>query len=150
MSHICLNVSFILVDLIKLSLLLVLVLNETDPNNKSNVTTIIFDYHRLCDEPYSLICFHDNDYFCLCDIDHHAECSRYNSTFDQCSGRCLVNGQCIHGDLDNRRDFVCLCPRCYHGSVCQHNTGLFSFTLETLLINDLSSSSLVIQQLFVW
>ena len=95
------------------------------------------------------MCFHDNNYICLCDNNHRAECFRYNSTFDQCnSGRCLLNGQCIHGDLDNPRDFICLCPRCYYGSICQHNTELFSFTLETLLTNDLYSPSIDIQRLF--
>jgi hypothetical protein len=110
---------------------------------------MIFKYHLLCDAPYSLMCFHDENYFCLCDKYSHAECSRYNSTLDKCSGRCRSGGQCIRGNLDDQRDFVCLCPRCYHGSVCQHNIQLFSFTLETLLTNDLySTSSLVIQRIF--
>jgi len=114
------------------------------------MSTIIFEYHLFCNDPYSLICFHDDDYFCLCDINNHTECSRYNSTLDECHEQCLANGQCLHGDLDDQKDFLCLCPRCYYGSVCQHNTQLFSFTLETLLTNDLNSSSVVIQQLFAW
>jgi len=109
---------------------------------------MIFKYHLLCNPPYSLICFQDDNYFCLCDMYNHAECSRYDSTLDECSGKCRAAGQCILGDLDNRKDFVCLCPRCYYGSICQHNTELFSFTLETLLTNDLYSSSVIIQQLF--
>jgi hypothetical protein len=127
-------------------MLLVLISNETNLNNKSNISTIIFRYHELCNKPYSLICFHDDNYICLCDIYGRAECSRYNSTLDECNGRCLADGQCIHGDLDDRKDFVCLCPQCYYGSICQHNTKLFSFTLETLLTNDLYSSSIIIQR----
>ncbi len=109
---------------------------------------MIFKYHSLCNSSSSLMCFHDNNYICLCDNNNHAECFRYNSRFDECKTRCLVNGQCIHGDLDNRKDFICLCPRCYYGSICQHNTELFSFTLETLLTNDLYSSSIHIQRIF--
>jgi hypothetical protein len=127
---------------------LVSISNETNLNSSSNFSTIIFRYHELCDKPYSLMCFHDNNYICLCDINDRAECFRYNSTLDQCNERCLTNGQCIHGDLDNRKDFICLCPHCYYGSICQHNTELFSFTLSTLLTNDLNSPSLVIQRLF--
>jgi hypothetical protein len=112
-------------------------------------STLIFRYHLLCSKPYSLMCFHDDNYICICDKNDRAECFQYDSTLDQCNvGRCQVNGQCIHGDLDDRKNFTCLCPRCYYGSICQHNTELFSFTLETLLTNDLHSSSIVIQQLF--
>ncbi len=109
---------------------------------------MIFKYHLLCNKSSSLMCFHDDNYICLCDNNSRAECFQYDSTLDQCKTRCLLNGQCIHGDFDNRRDFVCLCPRCYYGSICQHNTELFSFTLETLLMNDLYSSSVDIQRLF--
>ncbi|CAF4904374.1 unnamed protein product [Rotaria sp. Silwood1] len=45
------------------------------------------------------------------DSNHHLP--MLNSTLDQCSG------QCIRGNLDNWKDFVCLCPRCYHESVGQ-------------------------------
>lgn len=45
--------------------------------------------------------------------------------------------------FDTSKDFLCLCPRWYHGSICQRNTELFRFTLETLLTNDLYSSSMV-------
>ena len=94
------------------------------------------------------MCFHDDNYYCVCDRYNRAECFRYNSALDECQGRCRAGGQCIRGDLEDRKDFLCLCPRCYHGSICQHNTELFSFTLETLLTNDLYSSSVVIQRLF--
>jgi hypothetical protein len=130
-------------------MILVVISNDANSGNKLNVSMIVFRYHLLCNASYSLICFHDDHYFCVCDMYRHAECSRYDSTLDECEGRCRAGGQCIHGDLDDRRDFVCLCPRCYHGSVCQHNTELFSFTLETLLTNDLYSSSIVVQQLFI-
>ena len=107
---------------------------------------MIFEYHLLCDS--SLMCFHDDSYICICDEDYHAECFRYDSTLDKCNDKCRNNGQCIHGDLDNQKDFVCLCPHCYHGSICQHNTELFSFTLETLLTNDLHSPYVIVQYIF--
>ncbi len=109
---------------------------------------MIFKYHLLCGASNSLMCFHDDNYFCLCDTYNHAECSRYDSTQDQCNGGCIAGGQCIRGDLDDEKDFVCLCPRCYYGDVCQYNTQVFSFTLETLLITDLYSSSVVVKRIF--
>ena len=112
-----------------------------------NQTQMIFQYHLLCS---SILCFHDNDYFCQCDQYHHAECFRYNRKIDQCNpSPCLAGGQCLHGDQQNRTDFICLCPRCYYGSICQHNVKLFSFTIETLLTNDLHSTSIIVQRFFV-
>ncbi|CAF1512432.1 unnamed protein product, partial [Didymodactylos carnosus] len=102
------------------------ILKDTNSSN-FNASIMIFKYHLLCHAPYSLLCFHDDNYFCLCDIYGRAECSRYDSRLDECSGagRCLAGGQCVHGDLNDPNDFVCLCPPCYHGSICQHNTKLF-------------------------
>ncbi|CAM2722571.1 unnamed protein product [Rotaria socialis] len=125
-------------------------LNSNEPKfiDDFNVSIIIFKYHLLCNPSYSLMCLHDDNYFCVCDIYGHAECSRYDSIMDECAERCLAGGQCIRGDLEDRKDFVCLCPRCYYGSICQHNTELFSFTLETLLTYDLYSLSVAVQQVF--
>jgi hypothetical protein len=128
-------------------MLLVVNTNATNSNSEFNASIMVFKYHLLCDAPYSLMCFHDDDYFCLCDTYNHAECFRYDSTLDKCSGQCRAGGQCIRGDLDYPKQFVCLCPRCYYGSFCQHNTELFSFSLETLLTDDLHSPSFVKQQL---
>ncbi|CAF1423882.1 unnamed protein product [Rotaria sordida] len=98
-----------------------------------NLTSII-NMTNYC--PHTAIAFQKN-------ISDASYLSEY-----ECSGRCRAGGQCIHGDLDDRKDFVCLCPRCYYGSVCQHNTELFSFTLETLLTDDLYSPSDVVRRLF--
>ena len=32
--------------------------------------------------------------------------------------------------------FICLCPRCHYGSLCQLNTEQFSFTVDSLIIED--------------
>jgi hypothetical protein len=46
---------------------------------------------NYCPYTYSLMCFHDDHYYCLCDMYDHAECFRYNSTLDECNGRCRAN-----------------------------------------------------------
>ncbi len=66
--------------------------NEANLNSGLNMSVMVFKYHLLCDEPYSLMCFHDNNYFCVCDMYDHAECSRYESTLDECHGRCRADG----------------------------------------------------------
>ena len=73
--------------------------------------------------------------------ERHAECYRwYSSTIDTCQ-YCLAEGHCVRGSLTDRSDFVCICPRCHYGSICQHNTQLLSFTLESLLTTDLLSAN---------
>ncbi|CAF1340003.1 unnamed protein product [Didymodactylos carnosus] len=59
---------------------------------------------------------------------------------DKCSN-CLAGGECLQGDLTDKSDFECICPWCYYGSICQHNSKLYSINLESLLTNDLFSSS---------
>ena len=144
MLHIFLNVKDFVLEIIICLYILVVYFNGIDLNKSS----MLFEYNLLCDKPYSLMCFHDDNYNCLCDMYNRAECFRYDSRLDQCNERCLVGGQCIQGDLTDRKDFICLCPRCYYGSICQHNTQLFSFTLETLLTKDLYSPLIFVQRIF--
>lgn len=107
----------------------------------------IFSYHRICQAKRSLnttfSCFRDDNYLCICESDHYrVECFTYNHSIDQCS-LCLSNGQCLKGELNIKTDFLCLCPRCYHGSICQYSTELMSFTVDSLIINDIRKNYLV-------
>jgi hypothetical protein len=88
----------------------------------------------------TLLCFHDDYYFCFCDENNVAQCYIYDRTTDQCQN-CLAGGRCVQGNQQDRSDFLCLCPRCHFGSICQYNTQVLGFTLESLLTNDLFSSS---------
>ncbi|CAM4796300.1 unnamed protein product [Rotaria magnacalcarata] len=119
-------------------------------NETYQIRNVVAKYHTLCNKTTSkgspLLCFVDDDYFCLCDINNIAQCFPYNKKFDQCK-QCLAQGRCIKGDIDTPSDYLCLCPPCHFGSKCQHNTKLFSFTLDSLLSPDLLSSSLVKQKL---
>lgn len=104
-----------------------------------NSLSLIYRYHSLCfDSPHRL-CFYDDSYACMCNTEQHAECYRwYSSTIDTCR-HCLADGYCVRGSLTDTSDFACICPRCHYGSICQHNTQLLSFTLESLLTADLLS-----------
>ena len=78
------------------------------------------------------------NYICLCDTNRRAECFRVDRNLGSCR-HCLSHGRCVQGNLNDRFDFVCLCPRCHFGSICQFNTALLSFTLESLITNDIFS-----------
>ena len=113
-------------------------------NSTFNSTTSVFFYHRICQAKQntntSFTCFRDFNYLCVCNSDHsRAECFGYNRSLDQCS-LCLSNGYCVKGELNDRSDFICLCPRCFHGQMCQYSTEFMSFTLDSLLVKDLKNN----------
>ncbi len=113
-------------------------------------SNLVAKYHTLCDKDtnrsFDLLCFRDDHYFCLCDINNFTQCFLYNQKWDQCQ-YCLAQGQCILGDESIKGNYTCLCPRCYYGERCQHNTQVLSFTLESLFSADLFSSSLIKQKI---
>ncbi len=75
----------------------------------------------------------DESYLCICEGNHsRAECFDYDHNLDQCSS-CLSGGQCLKEDRW-RSDFLCLCPRCYYGNLCQFSIEGISFTLDSLIV----------------
>lgn len=71
---------------------------------------------------------------CICDRDHlRVECFGYDHDLDRCSS-CFANGQCLKGDRLKMNDFLCLCPRCHYGTLCQFNNNGLSSTLDSLIL----------------
>ena len=109
-----------------------------------NSTTAVFFYHQICQakrhQNLTLTCFRDMNYLCLCQQDHYrAECFGYNHSIDHCF-LCLSNGYCLESKSDNRRDFLCVCPRCYSGKRCEYSNELMSFTLDSLMVKDIQNN----------
>lgn len=93
--------------------------------------TIEIHENTRCVDHSTLLCFIDQSYLCICDANHHrSECFPYDHHLDRCSS-CLSGGQCLKED-PLKSNFVCLCPRCYYGSLCQYNIEGMSFTLDSL------------------
>ncbi|CAF3331924.1 unnamed protein product [Rotaria socialis] len=113
-------------------------------NSTLNSTTAIFYYHHICRVKQNtntvFTCFRDQNYLCICEDDHYrAECFGYNRLLDQCS-LCLSNGYCLKGELQEKADYLCLCPRCHHGRRCQYSTEAMSFTLDSLIVKDIQNN----------
>jgi hypothetical protein len=82
-----------------------------------------------------MLCFHDANYFCICQSDHYrAECFINNGDHDHCF-KCFSGGKCLRGDLEDPNDFICLCPSCYQGDRCEFSIQAFGFTLDSLLVD---------------
>ncbi len=113
-------------------------------NSTFNSTTALFSYHRICQAKRntntSYTCFRDLNYLCICDGYHYrAECFVYDRSIDQCS-LCLSNGYCLKGELNNKTDFICVCPHCHYGKMCEFSNELMSFTLDSLIVKDVQIS----------
>jgi hypothetical protein len=95
----------------------------------------VFKYHQICKNDTKRLCFYDNDYLCVCQYDNYrVDCFLHDTQIDHCT-KCLSNGKCIKNDKDNDNDFICLCPRCYQGDLCEFNLEAFGFTLDSLMVD---------------
>ena len=79
-------------------------------------------------------CFHLEGYICYCNsqTNERSECISYHQRQTDCR-HCLNQGYCVQGDLRNRSDFVCVCPKCASGKLCQFSSSRFSISLEFLI-----------------
>jgi hypothetical protein len=96
--------------------------------------TVVFNYHHVCRTNIKLYCFHDENYLCVCENDHYrANCFGHDTQLDHCD-KCLSEGKCLRGDLEDSNVFLCLCPSCYQGLHCEFSVEAFGFTFDSLLV----------------
>ncbi|CAM4933749.1 unnamed protein product [Rotaria socialis] len=93
-------------------------------------------YHIPCEQSFNLMCFHDNYYICLCNLDYQSNCFPFdhNMTYT-CTGYnfCKNGGFCF---VDNRNcptSSFCVCRQCYFGSRCQFSTEGSTLSLDIIL-----------------
>ena len=79
-------------------------------------------------------CFLSQSYLCYCDHSNisHSDCLSYEQRYMSCT-YCSNRGHCVQGDLVNKTDFVCICPKCVTGLLCQFSLSRFSISLEFLI-----------------
>jgi hypothetical protein len=103
----------------------------------------VFLYHEICQN--GSVCFYDRDYLCICESNHYrAECFGHDLQLDHCD-LCLSNGKCVKGDLNDAKNFMCLCPYCYQGRLCEFSFEGLGFTLDSLLFPD----SITVQVVYI-
>ena len=95
----------------------------------------VFKYHHICRNNTKRFCFHDENYFCICQQDHYrAECFVHDPQLDHCDA-CLSGGKCLQGYPTDPNEFICLCPSCHQGDRCEFSFQAFGFTLDSLLVD---------------
>nr|AEN94416.1 low density lipoprotein [Adineta vaga] len=98
-------------------------------------------YYQIPCEKYSpnLHCFYDDRYFCSCDNVNQkrlSSCFHFDTKWRQtCFGlsNCENNAQCIQNDPECPSETVCLCPKCFYGTLCQFSSESFGMSLDGIL-----------------
>ena len=90
-------------------------------------------YHIPCQTSLHLHCFLDEDYFCLCTKDHHANCMNFDYHRNiQCPSRsyCDNQGQCLQDHSQCPSTIICVCQECFFGQQCQFYAKGFGFNFR--------------------
>ncbi|CAF3978611.1 unnamed protein product, partial [Rotaria sp. Silwood1] len=93
-------------------------------------------YPYVCRENPMLMCFYDEIYMCICDLDRFANCfDFYQDHSYNCQGfnDCENGGQCFQNNETCPTMSMCLCPECFYGTKCQFSTKAFTLTLDPIL-----------------
>ncbi len=96
----------------------------------------IIHFHLLCQTNFTLICFIDKDYLCLCTHDHHANCMKFNRERNfECSlnNYCENKGRCLQDHPTCPSTRICLCSNCFFGNRCQFYAKGLGSTLDEIL-----------------
>ena len=104
-----------------------------------------FKYHQICHNDSSRLCFYDASYLCICQTNQsQVDCFSHDLLLDQCES-CFSGGKCLQGDSKELNNFVCLCPYCYRGRLCEFSMQTFTLTLDSLITSD----QYVVQSLYI-
>jgi hypothetical protein len=96
----------------------------------------IKSYHIPCKQQLELVCFYDDVYFCLCNLDRQANCFEFNHSMRyDCDGNnfCENGGECFVDDPKCPTSSMCICSSCYYGSKCQFSTRGSALQLDVIL-----------------
>ena len=91
-------------------------------------------YHHICRSHSDIMCFVDDNYFCLCTNERHANCLRMNQNF-RCPQdvHCLNGAQCLQAHPVCPSMTFCVCTDCFFGDRCQFYAKGIGLTLDDLL-----------------
>ena len=101
------------------------------PENERHSVSL---FPHFCHNSTYGTCFISDGYLCYCNYPNknQSNCLSYQRKYTTCN-YCGNEGHCIQGDLTNRTDFVCVCPKCVTGVLCQFSPSRFSISLEYLI-----------------
>jgi hypothetical protein len=108
-------------------------------------------YHLPCQTNFNLPCFLDENYLCLCTIDHHVNCLQFDHHKNlQCSSinSCRNKGQCLQDHPYCPSAIICVCQECFFGHQCQFYAKSFGLTLDEILGYEIQRNIFLSKQSF--
>ena len=93
-------------------------------------------YHLPCQTQHDLLCFVDEVYMCLCTLEHHANCFKFDHTINfacKHSGHCQNGAACLQNAYKCPSTTICACTDCYFGDRCQFYAKGIGLTLDDIL-----------------
>ncbi|CAF0957970.1 unnamed protein product [Didymodactylos carnosus] len=113
-------------------------INESMNTNVLNYSSLrrVKYYPLLCEQNKQLMCFYDERYICICDLDRFANCFTLNRNVSyDCQGEnvCENGGLCFHDNAKCPSQLICVCQDCYYGTKCQFSTRGLVLSLDYIL-----------------
>jgi hypothetical protein len=92
-------------------------------------------YHVVCQTHLNLMCFVDEPYMCLCNLEHHANCFKFDSAPPKCRDNfhCQHGAECLQDDVLCPAVIMCNCTDCFFGERCQFYAKGIGLTLDDIL-----------------
>ncbi|CAF4221069.1 unnamed protein product, partial [Rotaria sp. Silwood2] len=93
-------------------------------------------YHMPCQTNSNLKCFFDESFMCLCTLERHANCIKFNHNLNltcQHDIHCENGGECIQDDPVCPSYTTCNCNDCFFGDRCQFYAKGIGLTLDDIL-----------------
>ena len=108
----------------------------------------IKSYHSICQTHRHLVCFFDEPFMCLCTLEHHANCFRFETTPPKCpdNSYCLHGGQCLQDEMRCPTKIMCNCTDCFFGDRCQFQAKGIGLTLDDILRYEIRPQTLMQDQ----
>ncbi len=92
-------------------------------------------YHVLCQTHLNLMCFYDEYYMCLCTLERHANCFKFDHNPTKCrfNNHCQNEGTCLQFSPLCQYETTCNCTDCFYGDRCQYYAKGIGLTLDDIL-----------------
>lgn len=106
-------------------------------------------YHVPCQIHSDLLCFFDKLYTCLCNLQRHADCLKFDHTSDltcRDPSYCQNGGKCSQDHQLCPLNTLCICTDCYFGDRCQFYAKGVGLTLDDILRCEIRSNTTLTKQ----
>ncbi|CAF1390961.1 unnamed protein product [Rotaria sp. Silwood1] len=112
-------------------------------------------YYYLCVnkiiQPFE--CFYDDDdQMCFCNYLHQLDCFYFKHNHTECHSGinyCENNGKCLQNDERCSKTSICICPKCYYGTLCQFTISRYSLSLDAIIGPHILQNTSIKHQSFV-